>query len=222
VPAVTASPHVDPGGTRQLPVDEGVGAATARPAPPGERRNSTLRSIVEWVVVLVVALVVALVIRTFLFATFWIPSASMQPTLVEQDRVVVNKLSYRLHDVNRGDVIVFERPPGEAVITENGREVKDLIKRVVALEGETVTVRDGDVFVDGRLLDEPYLPDGTVTPNTCGFTTTTVPENAVFVLGDNRSNSSDARCFAEHAVAESSIVGRAFVRIWPFSNLGGL
>ncbi len=222
MPAVTTSPRVDPGASLQPPVDEGAGGSATHPAPPGERRRSTVRNIVEWVAVLVVALVVALVIRTFLFATFWIPSASMQPTLVEQDRVVVNKLSYKLHDVNRGDVIVFERPPGEAVITENGREVKDLIKRVVALEGETVTVRDGQVYVDGGLLDEPYLPDGTVTPNTCGFTTITVPEDAVFVLGDNRSNSSDARCFADHSVAESSIVGRAFVRIWPLSNLGGL
>jgi len=184
-------------------------------APESPPSKSGLRNVVEWVIIVAGALVVALVVKTFLLQAFFIPSLSMSPTLEIHDRVLVNKVSYDMHDVNRGDVVVFKSPT-------NDTEIKDLIKRVVALEGETVTVRDGDVFVDGRLLDEPYLPDGTVTPNTCGFTTTTVPENAVFVLGDNRSNSSDARCFAEHAVSESSIVGRAFVRIWPFSNLGGL
>ena len=99
------------------------------------------------------ALVIALVIRTFLFTTFWIPSASMEPTLIgradRHDRIIVNRLSYKLHDVHRGDIIVFEKPPGESATTEDGRPIKDLIKRVIGLPGETVTLRGGQVFVDG-------------------------------------------------------------------------
>lgn len=171
------------------------------------------------------ALLVAVVIRTFVFTTFWIPSASMEPTLMgegRRDRVVVNRLSYKAHDVNRGDIVVFANPPGEPSIAVGGRAVKELIKRVVALEGETVELRDGRVYVDGKRLDESYLPDGTRTEPICNQTRFEVPEDSVFVMGDNRANSRDARCFAAHSIEESSIVGRAFVRIWPLSEIGGL
>ncbi|MEJ7585507.1 MAG: signal peptidase I [Acidimicrobiales bacterium] len=196
----------------------------SRPAGP-----SALRSIVEWVLVLGGALLVALLIRTFLFATFWIPSASMEPTLMghpgRNDRVIVNKLSYRLHEVNRGDIVVFTKPESEATITEGGREVKDLIKRVIGLENETVSLRDGKVLVDGKALDEPYLEPGTQTAPCNGDVEGSaevieVPENSVLVMGDNRGNSKDGRCFGP--VEESSIVGRAFVRIWPVSEVGSL
>lgn len=201
-----------------------IGSRSAAPTPP-----STLRSIVEWVIVLGGALIVALLIRTFLFATFWIPSASMEPTLMghpgRNDRVIVNKLSYRLHDVHRGDIVVFAKPESEATITESGREVNDLIKRVVGLEHETVSFRNGEVLVDGKVLDEPYLDPGTETAP-CngdlgeGSESIEVPDNSVLVMGDNRGNSKDGRCFGP--IEESSIVGRAFVRIWPVSEFGSL
>lgn len=198
-------------------------------AEPAKERPSAVRSTLEWVVVLGGALLVALVIRTFLFATFWIPSASMEPTLMghpgRNDRVIVNKLSYKLHDVNRGDIVVFSKPSTEATITEDGQEVKDLIKRVVGLSNETISFRGGKVLVDGKVLDEPYLSAGTTTSPCTGADlastgTIKIPGQSVLVMGDNRGNSKDGRCFGP--IKESSIVGRAFIRIWPVSDLGGL
>jgi len=162
--------------------------------------------------VIIGALTVAFVIKTFLLQAFFIPSGSMEPTLRVGDRVLVNKMSYRLHDVNRGDIIVFERPPNA---TPGG--VEDLIKRVVALPGETVEARDGKIFVDGEPLAEPYLADGVTTPD---FAEAEVPADHVFVLGDNRANSQASNVFGP--VSEGLIVGRAFVRVWPLDNLGGV
>src|SRR3954463_10850204 len=137
-----------------------------RIAPPAERpppepvpdpqpsTRSSIKSAVEWVVIVAAALLAALLIKTFLLQAFYIPSDSMNPTLVQRDRVLVNKLSYHFHDVHRGDVVVFTRPPGE-----DDARIKDLIKRVVALPGETVEGRDGSVVIDGRALKEPYIPN---------------------------------------------------------------
>lgn len=189
----------------------------------GSARDRRVRSAVEWVAVIAGAVVVALVVRTFLFTTFWIPSGSMEPTLMGQgrrDRVIVNRLSYKLHDVNRGDIIVFKVPAGEATLTIDDQKVEDLIKRVVGLPGETVSLRDGDVYIDGEKLDEPYLEEGVQTEDICGQGTEwVVPEDAVFVMGDNRPMSQDARCWASHSVPDSDIVGRAFIRIWPLTEV---
>lgn len=169
------------------------------------KEQSVVAGIVEWVVVVVGALLVALVIRAFLFQAFYIPSESMEATLIEHDRVIVNKLSYRLHDVNRGDLIVFKRPPSEPPT-----EIPELIKRVVGLPGETIEGRDGSVFIDGRRLVEPYLADG---PGFGPFGPVQIPEGQVFVMGDNRNNSRDSRVFGP--INEDLIVGRAFVLVWP-------
>ena len=177
--------------------------------PPGaRRRHSTARNTVEWVVIIGAALLAAFLIKTYLLQAFYIPSSSMEPTLEIQDRVLVNKLSYRLHDVHRGDVVVFERPPNDV------GQIRDLIKRVVGLPGETVEGKNGSVFVDGRQLREPYLPKGTVTGQ---FGPQHIPEGYVWVMGDNRGNSSDSRVFG--AISETRIIGRAFVRVWPVSAL---
>lgn len=172
-----------------------------------------VRSVVEWVAVIVGALVVALLVKTFLFQAFYIPSGSMEPTLHEGDRVLVNKMSYRLHDLNRGDVVVFERPPGAT----GDPNMQDFIKRVVGLPGDELESRDGVVFVNGMRIDEPYLNDPGTTAN---LAPTRVPDGHVFVMGDNRSASSDSRSFGPIPV--DSVVGRAFVRVWPLSNLSGL
>ncbi len=202
--------------------DEGAEDDEA-PETAEEKRDRRVRSAIEWVAVLGGAVVVALLVRTFLFTTFWIPSGSMEPTLMGQgrrDRVIVNRLSYKLHDVNRGDIIVFELPPGEPTLTIDGQKVEDLIKRVIGLPGETVTLRDGDVYIDGEELDEPYLPDGVETEPICGGDGVyVVPDDSVFVMGDNRPMSQDARCWSTHSVEESAIVGRAFIRIWPLSEI---
>ncbi|MCG9476928.1 MAG: signal peptidase I [Actinobacteria bacterium] len=176
-------------------------------------------SFVEWVLVIVGAILLALVVKVFLLQAFYIPSLSMSPTLRVGDRVLVNKLSYRLHDVNRGDVIVFERPASETSST-----IPDLIKRVVGLPGESISFIDGAVYVDGKRLDESYLSDGTVTssanaPNKCtAEAPCVVPSGQVWVMGDNRSDSKDSRYFG--SIDESTIVGRAFVTVWPLGRFG--
>jgi signal peptidase I len=138
----------------------------------------------------------------------------MEPTLDVGDRVLVNKLSYDLHDVNRGDVVVFELPPDQ--VGPDG--IKDLIKRVVGLPGEVIESRDGVVFIDGHRLDEPYLPEN--GPTGPPIERQTIPEGHVFVLGDNRDNSADSR--ARGPVSIDTIVGRAFVLVWPLGDLGSL
>ncbi len=187
--------------------------------------KSHARNLLEWVAVIVGAVLIAVVVRTFIFQTFWIPSESMAGTLVENDRVLVNKLSYRLHDVNRGDVVVFERPSNMAP-----SEIKDLIKRVIGLPGDRVSIIDGEVRIDGRPLEEPYTGGQATQPNVgCGPGDTTgidtaegfrVPQGHVLVMGDNRGSSEDGRCFGP--IDEDLIVGRAFVILWPPSKVGGL
>ena len=171
-----------------------------------ERRPSGFRNAVEWVVIIVGALLVAFLVKTFLIQAFYIPSGSMLPTLEEDDRVLVNKLSYDLHAVHRGDIVVFESPQGEG-------EIKDLIKRVIALPGETIEARDGRVLINGQPIEEGYLGPGITTGP---LEPQTVPPEHVFVMGDNRGNSKDSRFFGP--ISESVIIGRAFVKVWPLAH----
>jgi signal peptidase I len=197
-------------------------------AAPAKEKKAAWRTALEWVVLIAVALGIAFLIKSFLFQAFYIPSESMTPTLNVGDRVLVNKLSYDLHDVNRGDIAVFEAPP----LARSGN-IEDLVKRVIGLPGETVTFPgDGKIYIDGRPLREPYLPDGVRTvqagqrvPVGCGAPSTgepgcVVPSGRVFMMGDNREASKDSRVFGP--IEESTIVGRVFVRIWPLSDLGFL
>jgi signal peptidase I len=193
--------------------------------------RSTTRSVIEWIAVIGGALVVALVIKTFLIQAFYIPSGSMEPTLDIGDRVLVNKLSYRLHDVNRGDLVVFEANEGHgdcgqpvnnaAAATEAESGIKDLIKRVIALPGDTIDIRDNQVLINDRILEEPYIGDDVQTQPTGNVEFPfDVPEGCVFVMGDNRTDSRDSRIFGP--IDEDQIVGRAFIRVWPLTALGFL
>jgi len=220
---------LDPGGvdTTAPPLESPTTEAAAR-SEPDERAKSggrkTRRAIIEWTILIGSALVIAILIKTFLFQAFYIPSESMKPTLNVGDRVLVNKLSYKVHDVNRGDIVVFETPPRAK--DANG-EIKDLVKRVVALPGDTLETHGGQVFINGRQLNEPYLLKGikTCAPNsteaTCAdFPPRKIPADDVFVMGDNRPASKDSRYFGP--IKESLIVGRVFIRIWPLNDIGFL
>lgn len=182
---------------------------------------SRTRSLVEWSMVIVGAVIVAMLVKVFLVQAFYIPSGSMEPTLMIQDRVIVNKLSYRLHGVNRGDIVVFERPDDEV-----NSDIKDLIKRVIALPGESLVIEENGIYVNGRKVHEPYLPSGTVTSTDASPLKCTeeqpcvVPQESVWVMGDNRTNSRDSRWFGP--ISEKKIVGRAFMRVWPFNRFGAL
>jgi signal peptidase I len=224
----------DNGAGRDTVDDDELGVRHAR------RRAHRRRNTIEWIVVLAGALVIAVLIKTFLFQAFYIPSDSMEPTLKVGDRVLVNKLSYRLHGVHDGDIVVFDRPStaGQTVQGCDGNpvtippqasfsseEVHDLIKRVIATSGQTVEQRDGKVYVNGQPLDEPYVHETNgVTDKTPAFRFSAqcvkVPDGKVFVLGDNRTDSNASNMFGP--IPEDSIVGRAFVRVWPIGDIGGL
>jgi signal peptidase I len=190
---------------------------------PESTTHRRLRSGLEWAAVVIGALVVALVVKTFLFQAFFIPSASMEPTLSEGDRVLVNKISYDLHDVHRGDVIVFELSSED--VGPDG--IKDLIKRVIGLPGDVIETREGVVYVNDRAVEEPYLAEGTITGDpedsqNPAIERQTVPDDHVFVLGDNRSNSADSRYPNRGPIPVDTIVGRAFVVVWPPGDIGTL
>ena len=178
--------------------------ATPEPEPEPRRR---LNAWLEWLIVVVVAVTAALGVRAFVLQQFAVSGHSMDTTLHDGDRVLVNKLSYRLHDPNRGDVVVLK--------TIEGTGERDLIKRVVALPGETIEYRNCTLYINDRELIEPYLDPLVVTPNACGpdQTKITVPIDYVFVMGDNRPGSKDSREIGP--VSYADLLGRAFVVIWP-------
>jgi len=247
-PSVTAAGEGNDERPGERAVDPDVAASDAPAGAPSDargarrarRRANARRNTIEWIIVLAGALLIAILIKTFLFQAFYIPSNSMEPTLKVGDRVLVNKMSYRLHDVHHGDIIVFDRPSSDPQTVEGcdghpvtitprsvgESSVHDLIKRVIALPGETVEQRGGHVFVNGQLLDEPYVhKTNGVTDPTPSFSTFSaqcikVPADEVFVLGDNRTNSSASNQFGP--IPQSLIVGRAFVRVWPFGSFGGI
>jgi signal peptidase I len=204
-----------------------------RQSPPHPEERSRPPLWRELPVLLVLALAIALVIKTFVAQAFFIPSESMLPTLKVGDRVIVEKIGYRIGDPARGDIVVFEREadlqaPEPGLWTKVGdsfRELfglpvagrEDLIKRVIAVEGDRIEARGGIVFVNGRMIDEPYLRDDTVTSD---FSVTTVPPDTVWVMGDNRAGSGDSRGFGPVPVDE--IVGEAVFIVWPFSDLGAI
>lgn len=209
-------------------------AIAAEPPEEEEEKDSFIDFLKELPVLIVVAFGIALLIKTFLLQAFFIPSGSMERTLLVGDRVLVSKFLYKFGEPERGDVVVFISPLGETTPKEDRGPVgnffgdlseglglksseRDFIKRVIATEGETVQVKEGAVFVDGKKLNEPYRHDQLPMPD---YGPTTVPKGKVFVMGDNRSNSQDSRVFGP--VSKEKIVGRAFVLIWPPKRLDWL
>jgi signal peptidase I len=172
------------------------------------------RWIIEWVVVLALALGLAVVLRTFVIQTYSIPSGSMIPTLMIGDRILVDKLSYHLHPVHRGDVVVFATPPKEIPILQ----VKDLVKRVIGLPGETISSGPhGEVLINGKVIDQPWLTASARADPGRPIQTQKIPAGDIFVMGDNRGESEDSRFFGP--VPESLIVGRAVFGFWPLSRI---
>ncbi|MFC0081757.1 signal peptidase I [Aciditerrimonas ferrireducens] len=195
-----------------------AGPATATEPPTATTRSSGRarprrkgRWLVEWLVVVAVAVVVAVVVRAFVFETYYIPSDSMEPTLMPGDRIVVDKLAFDFHPIERGDIVVFRRPATWP------KEYPDLVKRVIGLPGETISARGGNVYIDGHLLPEPWLSRGITTSN---FGPVRIPKGEYFVMGDNRPVSADSRYFGP--VPRKDIVGEVVFRYWPLSRIGGV
>ena len=168
------------------------------------RTGSALREMVETILL---TLLIYILIRTFLIENYRVVGHSMDPTLADQQFLVVNKLDYRLREPRRGDIIVFFDP-------RNGD--RKLIKRIIGLPGETIEVHGGQVIVDGQALDEPYIQN----QGRYSEMPTLVPEGQYYVLGDNRSNSSDSHNWG--TLPEDKIVGRAWFSYWPPDMWGAI
>jgi signal peptidase I len=204
------------------------------PAPVQEPPPKPKSLLGELPLLLAVAFVIAFLVKTFVAQAFFIPSESMVHTLEVGDRVLVSRMSYKLHEPHRGDIVVFTSPfetegsgdnrslPSRVIHTVlesvglRQPSTEDFIKRVIALPGETVEGKNGHIFIDGRQLVEPYLAEEPVGD----FPPKVIPKDQVWVMGDNRNRSSDSRVFGP--IKESKIVGRAILRIWPFNRLGFL
>ena len=189
----------------------------SEPQPSASTNGKGLQLIREWVTVLVVALVIAITVRSLILQQFYISGPSMEATMFQDNRVLVNKLSYRLHDIHRGDVVVFDRVSVDGEVVQHD----DLIKRVIGLSGETISIKDCKVFINGKLLPEPYLNDYDLAQSSVDdrcrvpmMDETLIPENHLFVMGDNRPQSFDSRMFG--SIEQNLVVGRAFAIIWPF------
>ena len=205
--------------------------SSAPPAPAARRPRRhragrpSARFWIQFAILLGLIILAVVMMRVFVFESFYITSDSMAPTLDSGDRILVNKLSSGR--AGRGDLVVFSRPANDSTDSED-----DLVKRVVALEGETITLAQGRVFIGDQLLLEPYLEDDQATriapgsrlfdacvdqvsPRSC-----TLAPGYVYVLGDSRNFSYDSRFFGP--IAKSSIVGRAFWRVWPLGDFGGI
>ncbi len=152
---------------------------------------------------LLLALLLALIIRGFLVETYLVYGPSMEPSLFEGERLLVNKLVYRFRDPAPGEVIVFREP---------GDDGRNLVKRVVAVDGQEFEIRNGDVFIEGRLVRESFV----ISPSNDTIPSHLVPKGTVFVMGDNRANSLDSRYFGP--VPMESVRGRAFIIFWPLSR----
>jgi signal peptidase I len=180
---------------------------TPAPEPPAPARQTPaamqmLRDIAE---TLLPAAIIAILINLFLAQATRVYGQSMEPNLHSDERLVVEKLSYRFHGPRRGDIVVLKIPDRSAEL---------LIKRVIALPGERIEIHEGYVYIDGSMLDEPYL-----TQITSGvMTAQIVPPFHIFVMGDNRGASNDSRSFG--MVSLDNIVGRAWVRYWPVNEVG--
>jgi signal peptidase I len=194
--------------------------STGGGAAPHKRHASPTRTILEYVILAAVAIAIALLVQAFLVKPYRIPSESMQNTLLIGDRVLVDRMSWRFGEPQRGDIVVFQPPFAGPV----------LIKRIVGMPGDTLSLRDGQVYVNGRRLSEPYVRrvQGVAEPSepfVNGLPWSlqepyTVPANSYFVMGDNRTDSGDSREFGP--VARAQMVGRAFARYWPPSRIGGV
>jgi signal peptidase I len=161
--------------------------------------HTRTKSVLEWIVVLFAAGLTALIVRTTVLQMFYIPSESMSHTLETNDKVMVDKLSHRMTGVHHGDVVVFHRPSN----LQNSK-VKDLVKRVIGVEGDTVEAIGGQVYVNDVAINEPYLAKQNSTIN---LPKTTVGAHQLFMMGDNREHSSDSRVFGP--ISEDSVVGHA-------------
>ena len=198
-------PSSRPGMEEMLPNESASRESVAADKPSGKGERRWRRLARDLFSTLVPALLIALLVHTFVAQATRVFGQSMEPGLHSEERLVIEKVSYWSHGPRRGDIVVLKDPDGGSDL---------LIKRVIGLPGERVTVADSQVYVDGTLLYEPYLDQ----PTNGGGRTWLVPPLSVFVLGDNRAASRDSRAFG--SVSLDDVVGRAVFRYWPLNRIG--
>jgi signal peptidase I len=189
--------------------------ADAGPSRTGPRRRRRWRrALTETAITILVAVLLVGLLRTFAFQTFWIPSASMVPTLGVHDRILVQKAFFTWHDVREGDIVVFSHPPLDQC--SESQQGGDLVKRVIALPGQTIYSSGNSIYINGRLLAEPYLPRydplGPPIPGASSQHPYRVPPGEFYMLGDNRADSCDSRYWGP--VKGSSIIGKVVLVWW--------
>ncbi|MGE5550724.1 MAG: signal peptidase I [Bacteroidota bacterium] len=177
--------------------------------PKAKPKKSFLRDMLE---VIIPAVLIFLVVRTFFFESRWVPSPSMVPTIEERDRFLENKLVYRFRTPRRGEIVVFH-PPAAALVGSVRKD--DFVKRVIGLPGETIDIRDGRVYINGKLLPEPYVPEDEM--DYLDFGPFSVPEGHLFMLGDNRRQSRDSRYWGYLPL--KNVDGKAMWRFWPLNRI---
>lgn len=173
----------------------------------GKPKKSFGRELLSYVIVIFIAALVSILFRIFFFEPFIVPTPSMEPTLMVQDKVIVNKFSYKFTGIKRGDIIVFPSPVDEG---------KDLVKRAIAFEGETIKLgTDGIIYINGEPIEKDYYT-GSVSPEYTGQTFK-IGKNEIFAMGDNRNNSYDSRYFG--AIQKSDVFGKVFMIYWPIPRI---
>jgi signal peptidase I len=215
-PADADAEGTDPDGaqpTEAAPTEAGpTGNKPTETAGAGARWRKWRRALTEVGVMLAAAALLAFLVRTFVFQPFWIPSASMTPTLGVYDRILVQKAFFSWHDLHEGDIVVFSQPPLDHCPGPPG----DLVKRVIALPGQTIYSSGNTIYIDGRPLAEPYLPSydplGLQIPGASRQHPYRVPPGEFYVMGDNRADSCDSRFWGP--ITGSSIVGKVVLTFW--------
>ena len=207
--------------------------------------NDKVKNILEWIYCIIIAVVIAILIKYFVGTPTIVKQTSMWPTLEQNDRLILNRLPRTFGEMpERGDIITFEAPSNNATgltaeeidnpiakydnepttwwgkftyhVLEIGKE--SYIKRVIALPGEHVEIKDGKVYINGEKLDEPYLTDDVITEPTGVLNDFIVPENTVFAMGDNREGSKDCRTFG--CIPLERIESKVVIRFWPLNKFG--
>ena len=178
---------------------------------PKEEPVNWLREIGSLLGTMVIAAVVVFLLKEFIIINAYIPTGSMENTIMPKDRVIGNRLAYLVREPERGDIVIFNYPDDESQL---------FVKRIIGMPGETITIADAKVYVNGKLLEEEYLKEEWVLDN--GPYAFAIPEGCYLVLGDNRNNSKDARYWENTYLSEDKILGEAVFRYWPFDSIGML
>lgn len=180
-----------------------------------KEETSAVREIFSWIFTIAIAVVAAMVIKNYVIINANIPSGSMENTILPGDDIFGFRLAYTFSDPKRGDIVIFNAPDDPS---------EKYIKRVIGLPGETVTIEDAQVYIDGEPLEEDYLKsatvEGEVWTTNAGPYEFKVPENSYLLLGDNRNGSSDARVWEHTYVSKDAIIGKAILRYYPFDRFG--